>query len=264
MLSVPYLEMDITSLCNLRCPGCTHYSNYKLNSTVDIETGVSWLEEWSGRVTPEEFYLLGGEPLIHKDVNAYVETVTRLWPNARRHVVSNGLLFERNRDFFRVLAETGTKLLISIHSHRDVRYLDRLIKSLEVMKQEAERHQFQVEFRREQISRMFYTFYQGEGADMRPFEDGDPKRSWEVCGNKLCKTIHQGRLWKCPPIAFLGLVAERFDLDKVDAWKPYLSYQGIGPDASDEEIMSLYREKEAPICSMCPVKLTTHENAIVT
>jgi len=52
---------------------------------------------------------------------------------------------------------------------------------------------------------------------MMPFADGDPRSSWEVC-----RQLHEGKLWKCPNIAYLGMQAEKFSLDP--AWEPYLEY----------------------------------------
>jgi len=94
---------------------------------------------------------------------------------------------------------------------------------------------------------------------MRPFNDGNPRQSWHICHNRACPTIHLGRLWKCPPIAFLGLVAGKFGLAEVEEWKPYLAYEGIAPEATDEELGLFLRREEEDICRMCPSALEFFE-----
>ena len=48
-----------------------------------------------------------------------------------------------------------------------------------------------------------------------------------------CMNLHNNKLWKCPPIAYLNLIADRFSLSGKECWKPYLSYEGIGLDATN-------------------------------
>ena len=57
---------------------------------------------------------------------------------------------------------------------------------------------------------------------MLPFEDDRPRQSWEICSTKACKQLHDGKLWKCPPLAYLKLQETKYNLSP--KWDPYLGY----------------------------------------
>ena len=56
--------------------------------------------------------------------------------------------------------------------------------------------------------------YKGFGDKMEPFEDNNPKSSWNACVSKLCVQLHQGKLWKCPALAYLPMQA-KYNLSEV-------------------------------------------------
>ena len=39
--------------------------------------------------------------------------------------------------------------------------------------------------------------YKGFGSTMEPFDDGQPRLSWENCVAKKCHQLFEGRIWKC-------------------------------------------------------------------
>lgn len=254
-LRVPHLEMDLAHLCNLHCDGCTHYSNYTLKGIVDYDTGSVWLRQWAERITPDWFAFLGGEPTLNPRLTDYIRLAAELWPATTRVLVSNGFFLDRHPDLFAVMAETGTRLDISVHS-QDVDYVQRLTPQfLRIMAAKRDLG-LSVIFRN---SLEFYRSYRGHSQGMRPYNDGKPRHSWTVCRNKHCKTLHQGKLWKCPPIAFLGLVADKFALDRVDEWQPYLAYDGIEPTIDDAGLADFFLREEEAICAMCPSRLEWHK-----
>lgn len=255
LLAVPALQMDVAYACNLHCRGCTHYSNYGLKGVVPFEEGETWLRAWANRVRPKQFDIAGGEPMLNAELNAYIRLVADLWPEATRAVVTNGYFLERREGLFQALSETGTRLQISVHTTNSGD-LDRLQKQIDFLEVARRRWPFEAETSN---GTQFYSTYRGEGADMRPFTDNDPRASWEACCNKVCKTIHRGRLWKCPPIAYLELVAAKFGFDGLPDWKPYLAYEGIGPDVPDADLLSFFNAEEEDVCTMCPAKLEYHE-----
>lgn len=97
---------------------------------------------------------------------------------------------------------------------------------------------------------------------MRPFEDGDFVTSWKICSAQVCRVLLEGRLWKCPQIANLHLAGEKFSLDAREEWAPYLAYEGIGLNCSDEELQAFIRGGPEPICGICPAKREPYEKDI--
>jgi hypothetical protein len=94
--------------------------------------------------------------------------------------------------------------------------------------------------------------YHGIGAEMAPFEDGDPQASWDACQAKHCFQLHEGRLWKCPPLAYLPLQHAKYGLS--EKWAPYLRYQPLPPDCSDAALQAFVTLGAEPYCAMCPAR----------
>ena len=95
MIRVPKIEMHLAHACNLRCEGCTHYSNYALSGTVSFAEGGRWLRCWSRRISPLHLSFLGGEPLLNDRLPDFLRLARQLWADARVRLVTNGLLLER-------------------------------------------------------------------------------------------------------------------------------------------------------------------------
>jgi hypothetical protein len=264
-IPLPYgVEMDITHVCNLHCRFCSHYSNYTLKGVVPLTTAAPWLNALHQKVIPTSFYLLGGEPALNPDLCEYIWLIAELWPDIERGMVTNALLLDRHPQLWETLAETGTTIAISRHSNSDRPYLDKFEPAVAQAQQMAERHGVNLIVREGYYA--FYRTYQGEGPSMRPFQEGKPEESWSVCANRFCTSLYQGRLWKCPPIAFLELVLKKFGLENHPDWTPYLTYGGLDVHSSTAEYAAFMKANYAPekICGMCPTQLSFFEHEDVT
>ncbi len=89
-----YLEFDVSGHCNLRCKGCSHYSNLVKEpvwGNLDrFREHLSRLREVFDHI--EVFRLVGGEPFLNPDVGQFAAAVREAFPDATLYVVSNGLL----------------------------------------------------------------------------------------------------------------------------------------------------------------------------
>ncbi|MBT6497385.1 MAG: hypothetical protein HOL01_22890 [Planctomycetaceae bacterium] len=88
---------------------------------------------------------------------------------------------------------------------------------------------------------------------MKPFDDGDPEASWRTCPAKWCLQLHEGKLWKCPAIAYLGMQDRKYALG--DEWWPYLAYETLGADCSDAEVREFVERRTEAVCGMCPARV---------
>ena len=255
-IELPFgLEIDITHACNLHCPGCAHYSDYGFAKHVPFAEAAEWMIAASKRLRPQQFSLLGGEPSLHPEAASYVVLAARLWPDVPRAFISNGLLLYRQDILLEALAETRTHVEVSFHSPLDQDYVGKFRKAAELLREKADHYNLSITIRDTQY--LFYKNYRGEGPGMRPFNDGEPEESWKHCVSKACLTIHQGRLWKCPPIAFLRMALQKHGIEQEPEWQPYLGYAGIGLDVSDQELFQFLERNYLPetICGMCPKKI---------
>lgn len=256
LFEIPYAEILISDGCNLHCDGCQNYSNYGFKGNLDASKVAEDLREWSERISPASFQILGGEPLLHPDLSSIIHATAKSWPHAYKIVVTNGLLIERRQDIINALLETDTALKVSIHSN-DPKYLDRLrdiypelrrLMSLGVRVGIAD-------------YREFFRTYRGVGKYMRP-HNHNPSESWRDCSAKNCLNIYNSRLWKCQTISQLRKPLEKFSLLDHSDWKPYLDYQGLPLTASDDELSEFLSRESEEICSICPDKKINYQKDV--
>jgi hypothetical protein len=88
---------------------------------------------------------------------------------------------------------------------------------------------------------------------MLPFEDGRPRQSWEICSARSCKQLHDGKLWKCPPLAYLKLQEAKYNLSP--KWDPYLRYRPLDTTCTDRELDDFLTLEDESVCSMCSAEI---------
>ena len=146
-----------------------------------------------------------------------------------------------------MLREAGNADIgLSVH-HDDAAYTERRRPVRELLDSWQRDHGLEVLVRRSHAQ--WTRRYQGFGADMLPFEDSQPRESWKICPAKWCKQLHDGKIWKCAPLAYLGMQKARFDLSP--KWNPYLRYRPLDPSCSDRELGEFLAAEDEPVCSMC-------------
>lgn len=250
MLTIRNLEVHVAHSCNLACESCTHYSNHGHKGLLALEDAERWFLAWNGRIGPNILSLLGGEPTIHPQLADFVTLARRCWPIAQLRIVTNGFLLDRHPELPRRMAEAGgVQLYLSIH-HMSQPYVERLAPTLALLKQWEGDHG--ISFRAYPSNRWWRRTYKGFGTAMAPFEDARPRASWENCSARYCPQLFEGRIWKCGPIAYLGMQDVRYGLS--DKWRPYLGYRPLEADCSDEELVAFFTREEEACCSMCPAK----------
>jgi hypothetical protein len=259
MITMPQLEMHVADQCNLSCEGCNHYANYHLRGVLPLSDGGVWLEAWSQRITPLVFSFLGGEPLLNPELPEYLLLARRLWPDTHLEVDTNGLLLSKRSDLWPALQEARATIMVSVHSDEE-RYRSRL--ELQLQHARAEASQRHVPLRTRNCIDNWYRPYLGFGTEMQPFQDGDPIASWSACRARYCVTLRDNCLWKCPPLAHLPRVAEKFGLERNPAWDVPLAYQPMRIDASEDELDAFLARGPEPACSMCPSRLEFFIKAI--
>ncbi len=244
---VPLLELHVTHACNLACESCSHYSDHGHRGNLDPSEADRWMAAWSGRLRVDHFNLLGGEPTIHPRLAEFVTLVRRHWPDARISIVTNGFFLHRHPDLPAALRAAGrADIWLSVH-HGDAAYTERLRPAREMLANWQRDHGIEVHIRPslDQWTRR----YRGFGAEMLPFEDGRPRRSWEICPSRWYKQLHDGKIWKCPPLAYLGMQKARYELS--EQWDPYLRYRPLDPSCGDRELDAFLAIEDEAVCSMC-------------
>lgn len=216
----------------------------------------AWSEGWNKRLSPRALVILGGEPTLHPELPEFIKTVQRLWPNSQLTLRTNGFFLHKHSELRAVLAKTSTTLEVNCHSDQ-ADYLEKFWKILEHIQGWWD---VRIELKNTfggSVHKDWTLRYHGIGSEMKPFNDKNPRESWNKCIARDCVTLYEGRLWKCPPIAYLQLLPKHFSLAK--EWDPYLAYQGLGPDCSESELNEFFLKEHESICGMCPSQAILHD-----
>lgn len=245
-LAIKHLEMHIAHDCNLSCTYCHHYCDFGYKGIIPFAEGGGWIREWSKRLDPAWFRLLGGEPLLNPELREYVECAAACFPRAKRDVVTNGLLLRRVEHLLPLFVETGTMVSVSLHPVADKRHEAAINDALVLL------HQWRERGLAVDVAAMnrWEKYYLGEGEDIRPYQDNDPDKSRENCPwHKHCTTIHQGKLYECLHLAYLPMIADR--LAHRELWEPYLAYRPLDVTASDDELEAFLGNSDFWYCGQC-------------
>jgi len=166
-------------------------------------------------------------------------------------LITNGTFLERHPRLKNILIENRIRLFLSVHYNRRPDIIDLVKKwSREGVAVTIYDYQVRKEWRR---------FYQGFGARMEPFTDGNPRKSWEKCIARGYYQLFNGKIWKCANIAYLSLAAKALRLS--DNWSKYLAYQPLERTASAKELEEFFSREEESVCGMCPNNPEIVENS---
>jgi hypothetical protein len=244
------LEIHVAHACNLACESCSHYSNHGHAGVVDLAAAERWMSPWNGRLLPAQFSLVGGEPTVHPDLAGFVRLTRQLWQHSPIRLVTNGFFLHRHPDLPQAMrAASPAWIDLSIH-HDSPEYRARIAPILDLA--HAWREQYGLEIRFNDSFRDWTQRYHGFGAAMKPFTDGNPRKSWEICPARICPQIFEGRIYKCALLAYLPMQQARYGLGA--EWAPFLSYRPLEPGCSDEALQEFFAREEEPACGLCPAE----------
>jgi hypothetical protein len=214
---------------------------------LSIEEADEWMTAWNRRLWPSIFRLLGGEPTLNPKLPELIRLAQKRWPRSRIALTTNGFFAHRHARLGKVLGEANAMVILSVHDHGED-YTAKASPGRELLQKWSDEFGFELII--EKSYQRWTRRYKGAGANVLPFEDGDLRSSWETCPAKNCRQLFRGKLWKCSPIAYLQLQKQAHPAISAK-WDPYLAYQPLTPDCSDDELAKFFTAEEESICGMC-------------
>lgn len=192
---LPYLETHIVNGCNLKCKGCSHFSNlYTSDDVVDFgqyEKDMVRMGELSDII---RLRLLGGEPLLNPNILQYLKIARQVFPDTDIHVATNGILIPKcSEEVLQYMAENNILFAITLY------------KTIIPMKNSM-------------VSRLEsygvpFNLYENVGKFEKMLTlcgNKDSKRNIEICSRKICLTLKEGKLYRCAISAHIAKYNEKF------------------------------------------------------
>jgi molybdenum cofactor biosynthesis enzyme MoaA len=110
--------MHLADHCNLNCVFCSHYSPLSEPKFVDIvqyENDFKRLAEL-GADKLGMLRLMGGEPLLNKEINRLTVIARKYFPKSKIQIVTNGtLLLKQDESFWETCGEYNIEIFISYY-----------------------------------------------------------------------------------------------------------------------------------------------------
>lgn len=126
------VEYHLVDSCNLNCAGCSHYSSLVDNKIiVSLDRIIKDLTLLKDKVGDNLKWLrlLGGEPLLHPNLNECLIKIKELFPNAQISIITNGLLLKKVGDKFYNICK-NYKIEITTTDYNIIKDLSNIINDL--------------------------------------------------------------------------------------------------------------------------------------
>ncbi len=176
------LEIHLTDHCNLNCNKCGHYANF-VNEEVftDINQYTKDINELSKKIYYEQIKLLGGEPLLHPDINKFIKITRSAYPNSKISILTNGILLPKmNDEFFDTVRQNDVKIELSKYPILGNKFSE----LLDLIDDKR------VELGPIALKKRFYDKLNVEGTS-------DKERSFKACNAFYINQLWNSRLYNC-------------------------------------------------------------------
>lgn len=241
--ALPFLQIHLTEHCNLNCRSCAHYSpiaEKEIISLKKLERSYKklqpYLETWFSQLE-----LMGGEPLLHPQIEDILLLTRQYFPNIEIHLVTNGIkLSEMPEKFYNACRKNNIKIFISIYPIN----LDR-----EKIKNKMEYYGIDYDYYGKYDACKTFTNYR-----LDPKGKCNPKWAYWCCefGGR-CLQLKDDRIYPCFLSAYAEHLNRRFGTHFIWGEKDYISLDC----PITEEAFHDFINEAVPFCRYCVMKHLT-------
>lgn len=180
---LPFLEFNIVDQCNLNCKGCSQYSGLvkstKFHDVNSLHMDLLQLKKFIQEIGAIK--ILGGEPLLHPDLEKIIEKTREVYPKSQISVWTNGLLIKKmNRSFWENVRDNNILIRIS-------HYPELIGKENEIIKVLEENNVMYF------LSPLVYSFH--IKTTLEP--QGDVQKIFDACPWSREYSLYEGKLGAC-------------------------------------------------------------------
>jgi len=232
-LRLQYLETHLVDHCNLGCKSCGHYSPLSEPWFADPETFRRDVRRLRSLfVSVEHLRLMGGEPLLHPELSAFLNIAREALPETRIHLVTNGLLLSNMADAF--WKHCAAKRIVVDMTRYPVR-LD-----LERIRSKCAEHGVKLAIGN--VTMNFFKFRHDESGG------SEPARTFANCRRLFyCPFLREGRIYTCSEPALAHIPARSFGVELSVCEADSVDIHG---DVTGYDVLE-YLSKPIPWCRFC-------------
>ena len=283
-IDIGIVQFYISHTCNLACPGCLSFNNFNISGHELWEDNKETARDWANVIRPEDFTVIGGEPLSNPDVDKWITGLRNLFPDVSDFkVCTNGLLIDKHKHNIKKWWDLGVVLEVSAHTPEQykkiLKDLKQLFAGLQVKRYTSESIDIP-EYYKDDYDEIFllngrpivliaeeFQFYEWGARNITKdtvyLHNSNPKEAHSNCEIYDCHYIYKGELYKCGTMVGAQELVKKYNLDERSR-KLIRDYTPITPQDSDLK-NKLENLTNNPIkqCSLCPSKTVDQPRPIL-
>lgn len=236
LLSPCTIEIHLADHCNLNCFGCNHFSPIAPKKFQDFESVRKNLLSLKG--INLNFRLLGGEPLLNKEIEKYIYLIRSIFKKAKIEIITNGIILQKKKlnylsaSFFETCKNND--IIVSITKYPINIDYNEIIEIL------SER---QINYK------IFGDHMNKQGFKTYKFESKNNNHLFKYykCIDFTCLQLVNDRLYVCPQMAYINFINKKFNKNFLITSKDYLMVNNI------KSIWTIKRFRlfSKPFCGYC-------------
>lgn len=242
-IDIPQIEFTITTKCTLRCKHCCNYIpeiNENEHSLTTLEAFKNQLDNLLKAVNNvHNLILIGGEPLILKDLNTYLEYACSKKQVKNVWIVTNGTLL-MNKELIKSIKKYHKKVTVWVSNYSKNQAIQPRLKHAKLLEQIQETGSDY-----DYIKDLNWSYTSPINSEK--LRD-DSSRYFEICQNN-CVMVLGGKLYVCPRAGI-------FDLKKIYTPKENeiidLSKEN-NPKILKQKLKEFYSRDYFTACNYCTV-----------
>lgn len=239
-LVVPSAGVLVSNKCTLTCVGCNHLrDHYKAADHMDIPAGqiLADLRKFVSAVDMvNKLVLVGGESMLHPEIEAILEGVMALPRVGVVHVITNGTVIPKSERVFELLASPRVIVEISGYGDRIPDKFQRNVgKFLGKLRDKGIHHRY---------SQTLQWFDFG-GFEDRGYDRAEMGRVYDTCCF-VSNDIFDGRMFKCSRSAYGTLIGKVPDYPG-----DYVDIRGLPVPELRRRVAEFLAMKAPNVCRHC-------------
>jgi organic radical activating enzyme len=283
-----YAEVYITNVCNYSCTHCQSLNNFAFKGHQRWEDHENEYRRLSGQLDIDQIQIIGGEPTLNPDFEKWVEEISKLWPNAKLQIATNGTRLDKlTKEIYQILLKHKGTLWITCHDIElydgfldfSKTFLNKIVSdnvSNDDWKRDYERSKTDPTVKLKTVSRKMtdendvevildwsQSFVSSvidllDNQSLTMKYNSDPVQAHDICYFKNCHQINKGKVYKCPLVSVLPDFLNQFDVN-MSADDKSLAYS-YEPLTADKDISKFVNAIDGviPQCKFCPANYTKH------
>lgn len=189
-------ELNVVHHCNLSCRGCSHLSPVSKKHYMNPAKALEDLSILAKYYRAEHVRLLGGEPLLHRNLLDVVDAARRSGISNRVHISTNGvLLWKMTDDFWRAVDEVHVSMYPSQEMTTD---------QLEWCQHKAQLHNVDLKL-------LYFDRFRESYSELGTYDELLVQRIYNTCmiaHQWHCYNVQGGYFYKCPQSLFIPKVLD--------------------------------------------------------